>query len=72
MGEIYTTVGLAVDSANEQARELSRKRPRENIMAIITRDTAPAKVFLAWSTTEQNLAPNDTLAGLWKNGVKLK
>ena len=68
---IHTTVGLAVEDANRMARLLSLKRPRENIMAIVSRDTGPGKVFLSWSTIEQNLAPNDTLCGLWKNGVKI-
>ena len=69
---VHTTVGLAVDEANRQARLLSLKRPRENIMALVSRDTGPGKVFLSWSTIEQNLAPNDTMCGLWLNGRKIK
>jgi hypothetical protein len=71
MGTIHTSVGLAVDSANTQARALSRERPKENIMAIVSKD-GQGKVFLAWPSVEQILAPNDTMAGLWRNGVKIK
>jgi hypothetical protein len=71
MGTIHAVVGLAVESANAQARELSRKRPTGNVMAIVTKD-GQGKVFLAWPSVEQILAPNDTMAGLWRNGVKIK
>ena len=69
---IHTTVGLAVEDANRMARLLSLKRPRENIMALVSRDTGPGKVFLSWSTIEQNLATADILCGLWLNGRKIK
>ena len=70
MGEIYTTVGQAVESANAQARELSRKH-KGLIMAVVTRDTGPKRLFLSWATPEQVMAANETECGWYKGGVKL-
>jgi hypothetical protein len=65
---IHTTVGLAVHDANVQARELSIKRPKELIMAVVTHDKSG--VFLSWASPQQDLADNEVEAGWWKNGVK--
>jgi hypothetical protein len=64
---IHTLVGLAVDDANAQARELSRKR-QGLIMAVVTKDRSG--VFIAWATPEQIMADNDTECGWWKGGRK--
>lgn len=68
MGEIFTMVGAAVESANAQARELSRKHG--HTIAIVTTDKSG--VFLGWASVPQDLAPNDTLAGRWRNGERVE
>lgn len=65
---VGAAVGAAVESANEQARVLSLKHPGI-IQAIITVDK-PSGAILAWATTGQKLARNETEAGRWLNGVK--
>jgi hypothetical protein len=69
---IFSVVGLAVSDANRMARELSLKRPRELIMAVVTRDTGTKRVFISWATPEQNMAGNDTECGWWRGGKNLK
>ncbi|MCK9361894.1 hypothetical protein M0Q28_06790 [Patescibacteria group bacterium] len=68
MGTIHTMVGAAVESANKQARKLSLKHG--HTVAIVTTDKSGA--FLAWATVPQDLAPNEMLAGRWKDGERVQ
>jgi hypothetical protein len=68
MGTIHTMVGAAVESAQEQAKELSFKHG--HTIAIVTTDKSGA--FLAWASVPQDLAPNDTLAGRWRDGERVE
>jgi hypothetical protein len=65
---IFTSVGMAVNDANELARKESLRRP-ERLVAVVTHD--PNGVFLSWTTVEQVLRANEVEAGWWQAGRKL-
>ncbi|MCK9361659.1 hypothetical protein M0Q28_05580 [Patescibacteria group bacterium] len=67
MGTIHTLVGAAVEAANEEARRLSLKHG--HTVAIVTTDKSG--MFLAWATVPQDLAPNEMLAGRWRDGERV-